>query len=617
MPGFFEYLADERGLRPESIVSYRHHLACFEAYLDRIGVTRLRDLSPAILSAFVAERAGAGLAKTTVRSGCGVLRVFLRYAHRQGLLAADLSKAVEWPTAYQLSGIPRSISWAEVGRVLGAVDRRTPCGKRDYAILLLLVTYGLRAREVAALTLDDIDWRRDRLAIPGRKAGHSTAFPLSAVVGEALVDYLRHGRPPSSDRHVFFRALAPGAAHQPGRGLRVRPALPAQGRDPGAPPGVAHAAAYLRPAAGGRRFRVQGDRGLHRAPLAGLHSDLRQGGHRAAAPGRARRRGAGAGMTETIACAVERFIAHKRAHGRKYHSEARELALLVRFAAEHQVSCLGELTPALLEDFLASRPRPHPRSFNHLLGVVRCLLDWAVTWGLLEASPLQARRHRVTEQRIPFLFDPAQARRLLDAAAALPDGPRAPAPGPDLPCHLRLVLRARAARRRGLRPAPGRRRRRPLAADRARRQVRQAPPGPARAAHRRAGQPSRPPAAPAPERRTPRRRCSPSTGDDPVHPGTASQAFHHLVAALELPVPDGVSPPRLHDLRHSFAVGCLLRWYRDGLDPSARLCQLSTFMGHVEPRSTSVYLTMTPHLLAEASRRFEAFAAPAWTQAAR
>jgi integrase/recombinase XerD len=209
VPGFFEYLAAERGLRPESIVSYRHHLACFEAYLDRIGVAGLAELSPAILSAFVVERSGAGLARTTVRSGCGVLRVFLRYAHRQGLVAADLSKAVEWPTAYQLAGIPRSITWAEVGRVLGAVDRRTACGKRDYAILLLLVTYGLRAREVAALTLDDIDWRRDRLAIPGRKAGHSTAFPLSAVAGEALVDYLRHGRPASTDRHVFFRAVAP------------------------------------------------------------------------------------------------------------------------------------------------------------------------------------------------------------------------------------------------------------------------------------------------------------------------------------------------------------------------------------------------------------------------
>jgi integrase/recombinase XerD len=209
VPGFFEYLAAERGLRPETVVSYRHNLACFEGYLDRIGVAGPADLSPAILSAFVAERSGAGLARTTVRTICGVLRVFLRYAHREGLLASDLSKAVEWPTAYRLADIPRSISWEQAGRVLGAAGRRTPCGKRDYAILLLLVTYGLRAREVAALTLDDIDWRRDRLAVPGRKAGHSTAFPLSAVVGAAVVDYLRHGRPPTCDRHVFFRAMAP------------------------------------------------------------------------------------------------------------------------------------------------------------------------------------------------------------------------------------------------------------------------------------------------------------------------------------------------------------------------------------------------------------------------
>ena len=89
------------------------------------------------------------------------------------------------------------------------------------------------------------------------------------------------------------------------------------------------------------------------------------------------------------------------------------------------------------------------------------------------------------------------------------------------------------------------------------------------------------------------------------------------MATLDLPVLAGVSPPRLHDLRHSFAVGCLLRWYREGIAPSTRLCQLSTFMGHVDPVCTSVYLTMTPQLLAEASQRFETFAAPAWTQAAR
>jgi integrase len=102
-----------------------------------------------------------------------------------------------------------------------------------------------------------------------------------------------------------------------------------------------------------------------------------------------------------------------------------------------------------------------------------------------------------------------------------------------------------------------------------------------------------------------------------VHPGTASQVFHHLVTALDFTVPEGVSPPRLHDLRHSFAVGCLLRWYRDGLDPSTRLHHLATFLGHVDPASTAVYLTVTPGLLGEANQRFEAFTEPVWQEAAR
>jgi integrase/recombinase XerD len=209
LPGFVQYLESERGLRPASIAGYRHHLSRLEAFLARIGVRRLSELSPAILSAFVAERAGSGLAKVTLCESCAVVRVFVRYAHRERVVAIDLSGAIEGPQVYRLSDIPRSITWDEVGQVLAGVDRRTPCGKRDWAILLLLVTYGLRSREIAALTLDHIDWRRERLAVPERKAGHSTAFPLSASVGDALVDYLRHGRPETEERRMFFRALAP------------------------------------------------------------------------------------------------------------------------------------------------------------------------------------------------------------------------------------------------------------------------------------------------------------------------------------------------------------------------------------------------------------------------
>jgi site-specific recombinase XerD len=209
LPGFFDYLLCERGLRPTSLRGYECYLRSFERYLGRVGVKQLVELSPALISAFVAERSRAGLAMASVGLLCGALRGFLRYAYREGVLVSDLSKTVERPRTYRLSEIPRSISRAEVSQVLACVDRSSTRGKRDYAALMLLATYGLRSREVAALTLDHIDWKRGRLSVPGRKGGHSTAFPLSNSVGEALVDYLKDGRPQSAERHVFFMAFAP------------------------------------------------------------------------------------------------------------------------------------------------------------------------------------------------------------------------------------------------------------------------------------------------------------------------------------------------------------------------------------------------------------------------
>ena len=207
-PRFLEHLRQEKGLREASILHYTHTLRQFASYLQKIGLRDVRHLSPPVLSGFAAEH-GQRVTWSGLRNSCGVLRVFLRYLHRERILPKDLSRAVEHPQTYRLSGIPRSISWEEVRRVLDVMDRRAPTGKRDYAILLLLVTYGLRAREVAALTLDDIDWRNSRLRVPERKAAHSTAYPLSTLVGEALVDYLKNGRPTSQERRIFFRSVAP------------------------------------------------------------------------------------------------------------------------------------------------------------------------------------------------------------------------------------------------------------------------------------------------------------------------------------------------------------------------------------------------------------------------
>ena len=96
----------------------------------------------------------------------------------------------------------------------------------------------------------------------------------------------------------------------------------------------------------------------------------------------------------------------------------------------------------------------------------------------------------------------------------------------------------------------------------------------------------------------------------PITTTTVTQTFHALWPRLGLKVPAGAAPPRLHCLRHSFAVGTLLRWYRSGINPQQRLWDLSTFMGHVHPASTAVYLTITAELLDEANQRFHRFAAP-------
>ena len=207
-PGFFGHLQEERGLRPATLRQYDFCLRSLRTYLREVGVLNLKEISPPVLSGFITVR-GQPWGKCSITGLCSALRVFLNYLHREGIIPRNLGSSIDAPKRYRLAAIPRSISWGEVGRMLEVVDRRVAVGKRDYAILLLLVTYGLRSREIAALTLDDLEWDRERLRVPERKAGHSTAYPLSPIVGEAIVDYLQHGRPETTDRQLFFRFLAP------------------------------------------------------------------------------------------------------------------------------------------------------------------------------------------------------------------------------------------------------------------------------------------------------------------------------------------------------------------------------------------------------------------------
>lgn len=205
---FFKYLQEERGLSPRTIKLYRHCLKRLEDFLTGIEISHLGQLSPPVISAFLTDSCIVGK-KGPQQGASSVLRILVRFLHREGILARDFSATVERTKKYKFSELPRSISWEQVRLMLEAVDTRTSLGRRDFAMLLLMVTYGLRAREIASLTLDDFDWKRNKFHVPERKAGHSTTYPLSAAVGSAIIDYLKNGRPSTNDRHIFFRVSAP------------------------------------------------------------------------------------------------------------------------------------------------------------------------------------------------------------------------------------------------------------------------------------------------------------------------------------------------------------------------------------------------------------------------
>ncbi|MFQ5512722.1 MAG: tyrosine-type recombinase/integrase [Candidatus Krumholzibacteriia bacterium] len=308
--------------------------------------------------------------------------------------------------------------------------------------------------------------------------------------------------------------------------------------------------------------------------------------------------------------AIQRFITHKRALNRRFDTEERALHLFDRHLVEQCVVDLAGVTPDLLEAFLAGRPRTRPRSYNHLLGVLRRLFDWMVEQGILDISPVRVRPRRETACRIPYIFDLPQACRLVEVAAGLPDNARATLRGPTYATIFALLYGL------GLRVGEvARLTRADVDLDRQLLVVRQTkfaktrlvPFGPRMAARIGAFIGRR-------EQSTgpllPDRPVFSFSAGRPVHPGTISQTFHALVPRLRLDVRPGVAPPRLHDLRHSFAVGTLLRWYRSGAYPAARLIHLSTFLGHVDPASTAVYLTLTAELLEAAGYRFGRFAAP-------
>lgn len=204
---FAAYLTNERGLAASTVESHKLLSHRFLREVCPAGADGFAALTPEIVIGYVERHALDGSADSG-KAMCGLVRAFLRYLHLKSFISAALADCVPSIRRWRLAGLPTFLPPQKVQQVLDACDQTAAMGLRDYAVRMILAKLGLRASEVAALSLDDIDWHSGSILIHGKGRRQAT-MPLRHDVGAAIVAYIRYGRPASACRRLFLRTLAP------------------------------------------------------------------------------------------------------------------------------------------------------------------------------------------------------------------------------------------------------------------------------------------------------------------------------------------------------------------------------------------------------------------------
>ena len=510
------------------------------------------------------------------------MRSFLRHLHQRGDIAVDLADAIPPITNWRLSELPKSLPPEKVESVLASCDLDTAGGRRDHAILLLLARLGVRGGEVATLTLEDIDWDKGVVTLSG-KGQRREALPLPEEVGRALAAYLRDGRPPCGTRRVFVRAIAPYRGFSSTMAICdiVRRALARAGIE--APLKGAHllrrslACGMLE---NGASLEEIGQILRHRHPeTTQIYAKVR--------PRSAAHAGAGvAGRCVVIdlRTLLDEYLATRRALGVRLHAAGRLLERFVAFAGQQEALFV---TTELALRWATQPNHAQPAQWAKRLGLVRGFARYANAVDprhRIPAHGLIAHRYR---RRRPYLHLQRPGDRRPDRGGA---GPVRHHGGETLHlCHAAGAAGGHGhAHRRDPEARPGRRRPRPRRSDRSRQQVRQVAPHPAArvrelALGRYAAQRDR--LCPAP--RDPAFFLNES--GTRITEWTLRHTFVRLSrqTGLREPAKSNGDGPRLLDMRHSFAVGTMVRWYRDGVDVERHIPRLATWLGHDASKSSS------------------------------
>lgn len=202
------YLREQRNLANKTIGYSIFYCIKFLNHICGLGIKDISLLKYETVQEFVLMEA-QNYSRVTLKSNTGTIRKFISYLKSRGKIQKDFSKSIIAPKTYSHDRCPKYLTSDEIQAIIGSVDRRTKIGKRDYAILILLATYGVRSKEAAQLKLGDIEWQQDKIHFRCRKAGNNSVYPLTSSVGEALLSYLKKARPPSRHRKIFLTTVAP------------------------------------------------------------------------------------------------------------------------------------------------------------------------------------------------------------------------------------------------------------------------------------------------------------------------------------------------------------------------------------------------------------------------
>lgn len=239
VPGWMEsalqahttFLLEHRGLAARTVRKRVWQLTLMAEFWDQTGLVTLPELHVSHIQQFFLQ---VGRQTVATRRTYGVtLRSFLRWAYHEGRLPTDLRAAVITGRQMRQAQVRDVLASADVDRVLAAVDRSRAVGRRDFAVLLLAIRYGMRPSDIRQLGLDDVQWRRGLIAIRQAKTGRPLTLPLLPEIADALAAYLRDGRPTTTAREIFIRHRAPFVPFVPTNNLTaiVRPIFRRTGLD--------------------------------------------------------------------------------------------------------------------------------------------------------------------------------------------------------------------------------------------------------------------------------------------------------------------------------------------------------------------------------------------------